>query len=65
MEYTDNTLSPLELRVVNWVLNNADKYDELVKKGFFSADIVNYCVVNDCEDVLIEWVIPLLYIEEV
>lgn len=63
MEYTDNTLSPLEQRVVNWVLSNTDKYDELVKKGFFSADIVDYCVANDCEDIPFEWVVPLLYKE--
>lgn len=63
MEYIDNTLTPLELKVVNWVLNNTDKYDELVNNGFYSADIVNYCVTNGVEDVLIDWVVLLLYKE--
>lgn len=63
VEYIDSSYTPLEQRVINWVLSHRMEYDALVDRGVFSGDIVAYCVANDCEDMPIEWVVPLVYKE--
>ena len=60
VEYINNGLSDVENKVINWIINNPEKYVEVTGLSVYSEDIVQYIVENKCEDMPIEWVIQLM-----